>query len=121
MSETVRTRTTTHGCVVVFGGVEVYYGRCKECAGFVGAQRHGSEVSRGGRWPSLCPSCRERRDKAHDDSARRRMAAKRTKEYASRDKQFADRGWEPVRQGVRHSTTDPKECEWCMSSFCHCD
>ena len=95
---------TAHGQVVKFGGWCVYYGTCQRCQGLVHTRRRPGP----GRWPSNCSECTETNETQHQNAARKRMAGLRRKRYADRDAQFAARGWEPVRQGVRHSTTEPK-------------
>ena len=114
--DALHTWETAYGCVVRFGGMNVYYGRCKDCGDLVTTHR-----PEPGPWPRQCDPCRDAKAKAHADKARHRMAALRAKRYADRDKQYAERGWEPVKQGVRHSTTEPKECRWCMSTDCYCE
>jgi hypothetical protein len=74
------TWTTKYGCVVAFGGMKVYYGRCRDCGGLVTTRRPDPprQVVRSafgrGRWPERCPDCRRAVEEAHDDRARARMA-----------------------------------------------
>lgn len=104
---------TKYGCVVAFGGVKVYYGRCKGCGGLVTARR--AEISgfmKGGRWPALCEPCRVANEQKRADNARRRMAALRAKRYADRDEQFRRVGFPAVRQGVRSVMAEPAEDDY---------
>lgn len=68
-----------NGCVVAFGGMKVYYGRCVGCNAVVTTRRadppRAAVRGRGkGRWPLRCAMCQEQKRQEHDDKARHRMA-----------------------------------------------
>lgn len=62
----LRSWTTKHGCVVQFWGMRVYYGSCRDCSALVTTRRniagltHRDGQTLLGRWPELCPQCRQR-------------------------------------------------------------
>lgn len=90
-----------NGCVVAFGGMKVYYGRCVDCNAVVTTRRADparvAVRGRGkGRWPLRCATCREQKRQEHDDKARVRMARVR-----------AER-----RQGRRERRLNPKREMW---------
>ncbi|UXA17657.1 hypothetical protein [Mycobacterium sp. SMC-4] len=93
----LRTWTTTYGCVVAFGGMLVYYGRCKHCGDLVTTRRKMAYRPNNGRWPYTCQGCRSRREKKHNADAKHRMRALRRRTefpadgdpYAEKRQQFA--------------------------------
>lgn len=89
------TWTTKHGCVVAFGGMKVYYGRCRDCGVLVTTRRANPPraVVRGGgngRWPTRCAECSERKRQEHDDKARARMAKVRAERKQARRKRLTN-------------------------------
>lgn len=113
----MNTWTTKYGCVVAFGGMRIYYGRCKDCSGLVTLLRGDTK----GRWPERCDDCRERKSEAHDNGARGRVARSRKAQYEHRAEQFAKAGLPPARQGVRLDG-QPREykCNECGEVECFC-
>lgn len=115
------------GTCVEMRGTRSWFGQCV-CGCWIYSARDVSTYEfRGrkntgpkGKWPKYCTGCRERRDQERADQSRRAMSKLRATRNAQRDKLYAERGWEPVRQGVRHSTTEQAECPWCLSSPCDC-
>lgn len=92
---------TKYGCVVVFWGWKIYYGRCVDCGGVVTTRRQADGRGQGSaRWPKYCPECKERRCEEHNEQARYRMQRLRRERYKFRDAQFEENGLPPARQGV---------------------
>lgn len=111
MTHPLKTWNTAYGCVVMFGGVRVYYGRCRDCDCVLHTRRRVGEMP-GARWPMLCQNCRERKSEEHADKARHRMARLRRERYQFRDGQRAKIGLPPVRQGVPEDPWLAERREW---------
>lgn len=105
----LRTWTTTHGCVVQFWGMRIYYGNCADCGVLVTARRNISHPRYAtgqtniGRWPKYCDVCNQRRDEEHNDRARGRMQRLRAQRYAVRSEQYKKAGLPEPRQGIRRN------------------
>lgn len=100
-ADALQTWETKYGCVVLFWGMKVYYGRCRACPEIVTSRRNANTRGGGaGRWPELCNECRARKSDQDANSARRRMARLRRERYTFRSEQYAKIGLPEPRQGV---------------------
>ncbi|WP_139320499.1 hypothetical protein [Saccharomonospora sp. CUA-673] len=100
-----RTWETKTGCVIAFGGMKVFYGRCPDCGALVTTRRrmkHGGFKE--GRWPVYCRPCgqlRQKRTPAQETERKRRYRRKKRQEQlewleANVNRKRRAKGEEPV-------------------------